>query len=335
MADKCLVSICIPTYNRAPYLKKCLDSLVCQAEFLNGDVEIVISDNASTDDTHNVVNEYQKTYGNITYHKNTMNISQINGNINYAIPMELGHGILRKLGGDTRIYREGSLKYFCSIAQKWKERKPVIYFNNGVFRDRIQRIEKITTMDRFLESASYMMTWIDTFLLWGEECDGLVAYARNHQSGFWFAEKTIELMNQKRFAVFFNSKLIEVKSVEKKNISYNIFKTFHDNYLGIMRDLAVKHIISFHTFKCLEKDLLVSFFPYFVVAWELHNSNFIYSDSENLKELVFGACQEKTYFREFQKSYLNAKIKMCIRTLPSLKYMLILIVSLLQRVTLK
>ena len=60
--EQYLVSICIPTYNRAPYLKKCLDSLVCQPEFQQGLVEIVVSDNASTDDTEKVAEAYSTAY---------------------------------------------------------------------------------------------------------------------------------------------------------------------------------------------------------------------------------------------------------------------------------
>ena len=41
-----LVSICIPTYNRAECLKETIESIICQPEFLEGKVEIVVSDNA-------------------------------------------------------------------------------------------------------------------------------------------------------------------------------------------------------------------------------------------------------------------------------------------------
>lgn len=51
------VSICIPTYNRAPQLRRLLDSIAQQ----NGhalDFEIAISDNASTDDTPALIENY-------------------------------------------------------------------------------------------------------------------------------------------------------------------------------------------------------------------------------------------------------------------------------------
>ncbi len=53
------LAICIPTYNRAEYLEKLLIALTAQ---LTDEVEIVVSDNASTDNTSEVVARYPVTY---------------------------------------------------------------------------------------------------------------------------------------------------------------------------------------------------------------------------------------------------------------------------------
>jgi glycosyltransferase involved in cell wall biosynthesis len=58
-----ILSICVPTYNREKCLRRLLDSIVFQKEFIDtNDVEVVISDNASTDSTKELVNEYVKKY---------------------------------------------------------------------------------------------------------------------------------------------------------------------------------------------------------------------------------------------------------------------------------
>ena len=70
------LSVCIPTYNSSAYLAETLDSLVSQ--FDDKDVfnwvEIVISDNASPDDTTSVVKRYQARYPNIKYTRNHINL---------------------------------------------------------------------------------------------------------------------------------------------------------------------------------------------------------------------------------------------------------------------
>lgn len=55
-----LLSICIPTYNRAGFLRECLSSI--NPEELDGEVEVVVSDNASTDDTLTVLKTFQATH---------------------------------------------------------------------------------------------------------------------------------------------------------------------------------------------------------------------------------------------------------------------------------
>lgn len=81
-----LLSICIPTYNRAEYLKNCLESISCQ--FDNPDiknlVEIVISDNNSQDNTFKISEEYRLKFSNIKYFKNQENIG-MDANIENSI----------------------------------------------------------------------------------------------------------------------------------------------------------------------------------------------------------------------------------------------------------
>ena len=53
-----LLSICIPTYNRSKFLRICLSSIMPQIG-INDPIEIIVSDNFSTDDTLSVISEYQ------------------------------------------------------------------------------------------------------------------------------------------------------------------------------------------------------------------------------------------------------------------------------------
>src|SRR3990167_10551260 len=54
-----LVSISIPTYNCADFIRECLDSII-QQEYSN--FEIIISDDASTDNTQIILSEYLQKY---------------------------------------------------------------------------------------------------------------------------------------------------------------------------------------------------------------------------------------------------------------------------------
>ena len=75
MMDNPLLSICIATYNRAQYLAQCLESFIYQAESLEeGLIEVLISDNCSTDNTSEIVEKYLGRFRFIRYFVNNENI---------------------------------------------------------------------------------------------------------------------------------------------------------------------------------------------------------------------------------------------------------------------
>ena len=62
MKRKANVSIIIPVYNTAEYLEKCLESCINQSL---EDIEIIIVDDGSTDDSFTIAEEYRKNLSNI------------------------------------------------------------------------------------------------------------------------------------------------------------------------------------------------------------------------------------------------------------------------------
>src|SRR4051812_3382863 len=69
-----LLTIAIPTYNRASLLNACLSALA--KEFGgNPDIEVLVSDNASTDDTEKIVQSHKEvSFPGLLYVKNNANL---------------------------------------------------------------------------------------------------------------------------------------------------------------------------------------------------------------------------------------------------------------------
>jgi abequosyltransferase len=67
-----IISFAIPTYNFGKYITETVNSIFDgMTSFSAEDVEIVILDGGSTDDTEDVVRDLSQVYANITYKKNT------------------------------------------------------------------------------------------------------------------------------------------------------------------------------------------------------------------------------------------------------------------------
>ena len=67
------VSVIVPVYNSEREVRDCLDSLVEQTE---KDIEIIVIDDASTDNSPEIEAEYQKKYPNVKVYRNERNLGQ-------------------------------------------------------------------------------------------------------------------------------------------------------------------------------------------------------------------------------------------------------------------
>lgn len=99
------LSICIPTHNRKKFLAEALKSIISQA---SDEIEITISDNASTDGTKELVRSFQKDFPRITYSRFSKNLGP---DRNFLRAIELAKGeYCWFLGSDDRIEADGIKK---------------------------------------------------------------------------------------------------------------------------------------------------------------------------------------------------------------------------------
>lgn len=107
MDSKPLLTIAIPTFNRALYL----DQTLCQlqkeiSEFCIQNVEVIVSDNASPDNTEEVVNHVISSGLTIRYIKNSENIGS---DANIAQCFNLANGSYVLILGDDDLFVDGGL----------------------------------------------------------------------------------------------------------------------------------------------------------------------------------------------------------------------------------
>ena len=289
-----LLSICIPTYNRSEYLLKCLNSIISQPEF-DDRVEIVISDNCSSDNTELVIKDFIYSYPNIKYFRNTKNLVDEN----HILALKRGTGILRKLSNDTILYKEGSLKYLLELIDKYKNSRPLIYLHNY----NNEKDSLVSSLDEFLYAVSFRVTWIGSVCIWDDGLERLKLYSSYADSHL---AQVPYLLNESVFRnnVFISNKVIMSScAVKGKNLTYGLYKVFYDNFLNFIDEYRVKKLICNETYDFVKKGLLIDFFSRWCAIADSRNRDFVFSD-ENLTKLVKRAyCHEK-YYIIFEIKYI-------------------------------
>jgi abequosyltransferase len=98
-----LLSICIATYNRAGYIGQTLDSIIPQ---LADDVELLVVDGASTDNTEEIVRRYADEDPHIRYVR-----LHVKGGVDqdYDKSVELAHGEFCWLFTDDDLFKPGAV----------------------------------------------------------------------------------------------------------------------------------------------------------------------------------------------------------------------------------
>lgn len=104
-----LLTIAIPTYNRAGYLRTCLAQIRAESSHLepgNGGVQVIVSDNCSSDGTAALVQGLRDEGFDLVYVRNETNIGS---DANIAQCFNLAAGRYVMLMGDDDVFVDGAL----------------------------------------------------------------------------------------------------------------------------------------------------------------------------------------------------------------------------------
>lgn len=248
-----LLSICIPTYNRAKYLKDALDNITSDPAFDNR-VEIVISDNASIDDTSAVVETYSNKYSNIKYYKNEKNIKDYN----FYLALSRGTGKYVRLFNDTLRFKDKALGLMLHNISVNDESIPLFFYQDIKELGMVNVCKKGCGIDSFQCHVSYFTTWIANFGCWKSDIEQIISPNRFSELQLSQVDWTLQIiLNKDSYSVIFNDYFSTVDP--KKKAGYNIFNVFVNNYLEILNHYNFK----FAT-RIVEKDRLLRLF---VLQW--------------------------------------------------------------------
>lgn len=121
--NKFKLSVCIATLNRGNFIGETLESIICQA---SDDVEIVVLDGASTDNTCEVVRRYQERFPRLRYirQKTSMGVDH-----DFAEAVSLAQGEYCWLFSDDDLLKPGAMQ---TVLEAIKDQYAVIIANSEV-----------------------------------------------------------------------------------------------------------------------------------------------------------------------------------------------------------
>lgn len=185
--DNPILTIAVPTYNGAKTIRNMLDILLPQE---NTKVEVLISDNCSTDETPQIIEQYCKEYPFIRTLRNSENIGA-DGNFLQCMLKAAGKYVM--LISDDDIIVEGAVSRIVSFLEE-NPNVSLAYLDSVAFRDRYEGVEKCHRY-RQLELLDESITTTDKDLFFSC-CKRLFGFTSSY---VWSTKRIHEIENPEQY----------------------------------------------------------------------------------------------------------------------------------------
>lgn len=217
MSTEILLTIAIPTYNGSKYIRETIDSIISSLPNKNSEqIEILISDNASTDNTPEIIHEYSQKYPNLfSYHRNDTNIGY-DGNVDAIFKKAKGKYI-ELLGDDDYLENDAISKilnilnqydnlsvillssFFLNIQTNQKNRTPLfdqdVIYKNG---------------DNFFKNSKWMSAAVSCLIIRKSEWDS--NYLEKYKNTQWIhVGAIINILSKETLSYIISEPLLTIR----------------------------------------------------------------------------------------------------------------------------
>jgi abequosyltransferase len=257
-----LLTIAVPTYNRANYLDLCLSMICPQLNPGDSTVELLISNNCSTDETDGVVQRYISLGHPITYLRNAENIGP---DRNFAQCFSRANGKYVLILGDDDVLLDGAVDKIVAILRTGDY--GIVFLNSFGFTGdfALERPSRVTSgytvyddTLQFVKRVAYFFTFTSANIVnrslaeepsnWGPFFDSnLVQLA-------WIFSA---LFNAKR-NVYVSESLLAVRLYNSGG--YGLCRVFGHNFNKVF-NIFMKKGIDRQYFRAINRKMLSTHFP--------------------------------------------------------------------------
>lgn len=260
MENKPLLSICIPTYNRAAILQVTLRLLVTQIADLKdkGLISLYISDNASTDETKTVIQGFIEEGAPIEYSRNEINIGP---DRNFLKCFQTAKGKYIWLLGDDDPVCEGAILKIVDVLQS--EDLGLLHISTSHSENFGYKIYH--DVNDFLCQVSYWITFISANIFRSDsvakvQVNDELLHSYMMQIPFFLTSASSYVAN----AIIYE-KLLDAPMDNGNNGGYNLFKVFVDHQFRYWQLFVDNDAIKYECIKEVKKHTLRCFVLFYIV----------------------------------------------------------------------
>ncbi len=290
-----LLSLCIPIYNRLVYLERQLARMMEDKDLFEEQIQLIISDNCSSDDLKSCCEKYQQQGLRLKYHRNEINLGA-DGNFDWCFHHADGKYVW--LLGSDDVPIKGLFRNLLSL------------LNNGdyglVHLSMTPQKNEIIVFDNsedMLVEMSYWITFMSANII---RTDSLQEVDISHYLKSLLIQVSAYLnacLSSDVNAISYWGYPFEKDCDASNNGGYNLFQVFVENLYDIYQSFVDKGMLSEHAFEKLKKkeynDLLVGFIIDFLILKTKRSRNF---DKTNAWAII-----RKYYGRYPYAYYIGAK----------------------------
>ena len=304
-----LLSICIPTWNREKILQDSLNRFKEQLTEINADdIELYVSDNASTDSTPNVVRRFIEQGLPITYNRNSENVGAAR---NFIRCIQWSKGKYIWLLGDDDFLQPGALKLIVDTLKK-SDFGLLHLYALGSKREEPQIIDNVK---EFIHKVSYYATFMsgnifnrDIVVKIGDPS----RYIDTHLLQMpYFIEAAL---NHEKNTIVGTDLVLQAGVDAANNGGYNFFEVFVKSYLELWKERLASHGMM-GEFDFIRRHIFTNFTLSFIVRLLILKENVSIEDEQKYTRegwrIENGWKILKEYYGDTWYFYLYAPIKIC------------------------
>jgi len=234
-----LLSICIPTFNRAEYLERSLERYVSDTAFCD-EIEIVISDNASTDNTQLVGEKYTSLYTNIKYYRNKINVNDEN----FYLALDRASGEYVKLMNDSLLLEKAALGYLLNTVQAhMNDRTPLFFINMPGFNHTPSDEIECNNFGEFVKYLSFVVTAISCFGAWRENWNNVKDRQKYASLKLCQDDWCYQIVEKQGHCILLTKPYFTTMNIGIR-AGYNWFEVHVKNYYTILQPYIDKGLVS-------------------------------------------------------------------------------------------